>query len=566
MVRSFLIARPYISAGITSATPKHLSVNKNYDIIIAGSGMYGTVLGSILAKNGRSVLIIEKGQHPRFAIGEALLPQSAIWPFMIGEYFDMPEIAHLSHADRILDHITPHCGIKHSIGFAWHRKDDTHQPDHTHQLIPPHLPFYSESHLMRQDVDQYLLEVAKNYGCDYLDNTTITDVNIFDDRVAVSTHASEFRCEYYVDASGVHSILAQKMGYRNDGDDLQTHSRSIFTHVAGLPPFDQLIAESPGQSKRLHDGTLHHVFPGGWLWVIPFDNYHRSDSKLASVGLQLDPRFFPENSDITAEEEFFSIIGEYPSIFAHLKYAEAVRPWIRTGRLQYAATESVGHRHFISNNTYGFIDPLYSNGLINTFESVFYAANLLLEAFASTDSARFDADRFKQLNDLHREQLKLADFMVANAYKAMHSFGTWNAWTQMWLGQVLFNDLWLQRACFQYFSTGNKARFQSFMNEMKPGMLAPFNAAKNDMFQAVANALHLYRWGEMDEGQTEQTMLEALKCQEWLPKHVYDWGNKNSRHVDFSKMELVGSLLQWGMADSPIHIREGLFDFELPPA
>lgn len=540
-------------------------MKKNYDIVIAGSGMYGTILGTILSKNGLSVLIMEKGEHPRFTIGEALLPQSAIWPFMIGEYFGVPEIAHLSHADRILDNITPHCGIKHSIGFAWHQNGQTHQANHTHQLIPPHLPFYSESHLMREDVDQYLLDVAKKYGCDYVDNTNITDVNIYDTHVDVSANGDTIKCEYYVDSSGRNSILAKKMEYRKGPDELETNSRSIFTHVTGLPPYDKIISKSPGQSKRLHDGTLHHAFPGGWFWVIPFDNYYRSGSKLASVGLQLDPRYFPKNDEMTAEEEFFSIAEQYPSVLAHLNDVVAVQPWIRTDRLQYSSSRSVGNRHFISNNTYSFTDPLYSNGLINTFESVFYASNLLLNAFSSTDSSRFHAKAFEPLDELHKGQVQLADFMVANAYKAMHSFDTWNAWTQMWLGQVLFNDLWLQRACFQYFSTGDKQRFLEFLKEPKPGMLAPFNGEKKEMFQSVANALNKYRNGEMNENDAANVMLQSLQQQDWLPQHIYKWGHADSRHVDFSKMELVGMLLDWGMKDSPEHIREGLFDFELPP-
>jgi FADH2 O2-dependent halogenase len=86
------------------------------------------------------------------------------------------------------------------------------------------------------------------------------------------------------------------------------------------------------------------------------------------------------------------------------------------------------------------------------------------------------------------------------------------------------------------------------------------------MFYATEDALNKCRSGELDEEQAEMAMLEVLQSQEWLPNHLYDWGNKTSRHVDFSKLELVGSLLQWGMVDSPVHIRRGLFDFELPPA
>ena len=163
---------------LNKAIRTRMSASREYDVIIAGSGMYGVTMANILAKAGLDVLIIERGKHPRFALGEALLPQSAIWPFIIGERFGIPEIGHLSHADRIVDNITPSCGLKHSIGFAHHSKGAPLAADQLHQLVPPHLPFYSESHLYREEVDQFLLDSAIAYGADYVDETPILDVRI----------------------------------------------------------------------------------------------------------------------------------------------------------------------------------------------------------------------------------------------------------------------------------------------------------------------------------------------------------------------------------------------------
>lgn len=263
------------------------------DVIIAGSGIAGTTMAAVLARHGARVMIIELGKHPRFALGEAMLPQSAIWPFIIGEYFDVHEIQHLSQTDRIVDHITSACGIKRSIGFAYQLSGQHQHSEHLHQLIPPQLPFYSESHLMREDVDAYLLEVAMQHGCQYMEATRITDILIAEDAITVQTTQGEFTAEYYVDASGRGSRLAAQQGYRDGAPEAKTRSRCIFTHVEGLQPYDECIKGSPGQSHRLHDGTLHHVFDGSWLWVIPFDNFERSDSTRASVGLMLDCSRFP---------------------------------------------------------------------------------------------------------------------------------------------------------------------------------------------------------------------------------------------------------------------------------
>lgn len=540
---------------------------KEYDVLIAGTGIAGTTLGSILAKNGLKVLLVELGKHPRFALGEALLPQSAIWPFIIGEYFDIPEIRNLSSADCIVDHITPQCGIKHSIGFAYHEAGLDFQVDKCHQLIPPHMPFYSESHLLREEVDLYLLEAAQGYGCDYVDETKITDVEFSDAHVTLTTSSGTFKGAYFVDSSGRNSLVVEKRGYRKPEVPFETHSRTIFAHVEGLPPFDELIEETPGQTKRLHDGTLHHVFDGGWMWVIPFDNFSRSTSKLASIGLMLDPRKHPERPGHTPEEEFHAIIREFPAVHRHLKDIQPTRPFIRSGRLQYGSNQGVGHRHFLTNNTFGFVDALYSNGLINTFEVVFQGAHLLLDAFKRGGRPEdFAPERFASMEQLLHTQLAQADTMVANAYRAMGSFETWNAWTQFWLGQVLFHDLWLQRACFNYFGSGDRNSFDGFLSEQRPGTEAPFHSDKVCMLKAIEQQLQAFEAGEVHAEEAAIQMLKELEKRDWLPKNVYPWGDSKARHVDFSLESSVGALLNWGKTASPKHIREELFDFELPSA
>ena len=149
-----------------------------------------------MAKEDLKVLVIELGKHTRFSLGETLLPQSALWPFIIEEYFDIPEIQHLSHTDRIVDNITASCGVKHSIGFGYHQNAQEIGLHDIHQPIPPHLPFYSESHLLQEDVDQYLLEKALEYGIDYLDETKIEKLDFLDDCVVVETNDSRFTADF----------------------------------------------------------------------------------------------------------------------------------------------------------------------------------------------------------------------------------------------------------------------------------------------------------------------------------------------------------------------------------
>jgi FADH2 O2-dependent halogenase len=542
-----------------------MSTAKNqYDVIIAGSGIYGTSLAGILAKSGLSVLVIERGKHPRFALGEALLPQSAIWPFIIGERFGIPEIGHLSHADRIVDHITPSCGLKHSIGFAHHIAGEPLKAPQLHQLVPPHLPFYSESHLYREEVDQFLLNAAIKYGADYTEETPITDVQIGADGVVISCPSKEYRGAYFVDASGRGSKLVEQRGYRAEAPEAKTHSRAIFAHVEGLQPFDNIM-EAPSKGRKWHEGTFHHVFDGGWMWVIPFDNFSRSSSRKASVGLMLDPRIHPEDATKTAEEEFYSFIAGYPDMERHMEGIEVTMPFTRTGRLQYSSRQSVGERHFTAPSTFGFIDPLYSNGLIHTFESVYYGARHLLSAFGKEEGpvkkGDFSTAAFAKMEVLHRTQWNHADGTISQAYASMADFGTWNAWTQYWLAQILFGDLWLQRACFRYFEDGNTAHFDAFLDENRPGDHAPFAQDKRALLEDLGALLAVKGNGVVDTG---EAMLQRLAEESWLPRHVFDWGAPEARNVDFSREEVVGALLGWGFESSPEHLRNGLFDFKLP--
>lgn len=545
-------------------------MSKKFDIVIAGSGIYGTILGTILAKNGLRVKIIELGKHPRFALGEAMLPQSALWPFIIGEYFQIPEIQHLSHADRIIENITKTCGIKHSIGFAYHQENQKIESKKIHQLIPPHMPFYSEGHLLREDIDHYLLKTAINYGCEYAEETQIIDVNIDDATVTIETNKETITSSYFIDSSGKNSLLAIKEDLRIQNEDLMTDSRCIFTHVEGLKPFDQQLnaIEHPNQTKKLHHGTLHHVFNGGWMWVIPFDNHEKSQSKLSSVGIVLDRNVHPENTSLSPEEEFFSFVETFPSVKEHFKNIKPIREFIRTQRLQYSARQSVGNRYMLANNTFGFIDPLYSNGLVHCFESIFSAANLLLKASNKegglSNKSNTDATNFESINTLHLEQIAQADEMVSNAYKATASFETWNAWTQFWLAQVLFHDLWIQRACFKYFETGKTNSFEHFLAESRPGANAPFITDKNKLLKEITILLTKFNNKQITSENSATEILKLLEKQSWLPMDSYQWGNVNSRHVDFSKMENAQKLLGWGFTKAPEHLKNQLFDFKLP--
>src|SRR6202040_4062942 len=98
-----------------------------------------------------------------------------------------------------------------------------------------------------------------------------------------------------------------------------------FTHMLGVTPFDDAeAARSHHQPSPWHNGTLHHVFDGGWLWVIPFDNHEGSLNRLRGVGLTRDERIFPK-PDGPPQQEFDDFLRRFPEIAEQFATAKTVR-------------------------------------------------------------------------------------------------------------------------------------------------------------------------------------------------------------------------------------------------
>ena len=273
--------------------------------------------------------------------------------------------------------------------------------------------------------------VAVSYGATVLQNTPVRDIVIGPDGVEIVTAKGEcYGAAYVVDAGGFRSILAERFGLRDL--DQQAHSRTIFTHMIDVPCYNNVGAsrEQYDLPFRLSEGTLHHIFKGGWLWVIPFDNHPGSTNPLCSVGLQLDPRLYPTRTDLSPEEEFYDFIERFPSIPPQFQRARAVRAWTRTERLQYSARAVVGDRYCLLGHAAGFIDPLYSKGLYTTLMSVSVLAHLLLSAHRSGDYSR---EQFRPLEDLTLGFVRANDRLVANSFKSWGNYELWSVYSVLWL-------------------------------------------------------------------------------------------------------------------------------------
>lgn len=414
--------------------------------------MSGSMLGMILAKHGVNVLILDGEVHPRFAVGESTIPHTSLLQSILAEKYHIPEIDNLAYPDRIADHIAPTSGIKRAFGFCYQRAGRWY--DHREGLSFG-TSSKDENHLFRQDIDAYLYYAALRYGATGRQGVRVTGVAVDETGVRLTlTTGEELRAQYLVDGTGYKSVLADHFNLRQNPPALKHHSRTLFTHMVDVEPFEQ--ASNP-LTLSWAQTTLHHVFPRGWFWVIPFNNYERSTNPLISVGLTLDLQRHPRQPNLSPEEEFCAFMEPFPSVKRQFRHARAVRPWVSTGRLQYASRASAGYRWCLMSHAAGFIDPLFSRGLINTTEII---ANLVDPLLAALNSGDFDQAAFDHLNRLQRQMLTYNDNLVHGAFISWDDFDLFNAWLRVWALGTILTEFRIMNALTDYTATRDERHLQ----------------------------------------------------------------------------------------------------------
>lgn len=405
-----------------------------HDVVVLGASIAGSTLATLLARLGKRVALVDAGLHPRFAIGEATTPYTTHSLNLIAEQFDVPALA----PRRLFrGALRQRCGVKRNFGFVYQRPGE--EPDAREAQLSP-VP--TESHLFRQDTDAHIFALAVQHGVDGWQQTRVEKIAIDDDVVRVSTsQGKEIVARYLVDGSGFGSPIADLLGVPKNEPDLASHSGSMFTHMVEVRPFDELFPHAfPG---RFHQGTLHHVFDGGWLWVIPFNNHRDSTNPLISVGLQLDPRRFTLPSSAEAETFFREFIAQFPSVERQFRHARSVRPWFVSKRLQYRSHMAGGPRWCRLPSAYGFIDPLYSKGLSQTFDAI----RLIAAGIARTPPSKLrDLWTDLDLDGKYERWIRAHDHVTAGSYTSFRDATMWRQFWFTWFSTTVASEFALMSA------------------------------------------------------------------------------------------------------------------------
>src|SRR5215213_9996325 len=245
------------------------------DVAIIGSGFAGSLTALALRRLGRSVTLLERGTHPRFAIGESSTPLANLLLEEICDRYGLSEVRPLSKWGTWQRHCPEMAvGLKRGFSFFRHHLDAPFRdgPEHEHQLLVAASPHdaIGDTHWYRPDFDHFLVRQAVAAGVDYRDQVVVTRVRGGDQQVVVEGQRGgdvfQLQPRFLLDASGPRGCLhrAFELGERR----LQwlPPTQALFTHFTGVERWDHTVRIAPEGSPPfpVDEAALHHVFPGGW--------------------------------------------------------------------------------------------------------------------------------------------------------------------------------------------------------------------------------------------------------------------------------------------------------------
>jgi FADH2 O2-dependent halogenase len=530
-----------------------------FDVAIIGGGIGGATLAAILARHGVRVLMIEGGGHPRFAIGESTIPETILGLRILARRYDVPELAHLSAHGPLRRNVSTASGVKRNFSFVYHREGEPVRATECTQYPTWGPPIGPDSHFFRQDVDAYLFQVALSYGAVGVTNTPVTEAKFDADGVTLRTAAgARHRARYLVDAGGMRSLLGEQLQLRLDPPPYQTKSRTIFSHFIGVEPFDR-VAPPAAEHKMpspFAQGTLHHLFKGGWVWVIPFDNYTNATNKLCSVGINLDLDEYPRPKHESPEEEFWAHVARFPDFQRQMSAARAVRPFTATDRTQFASRQVMGDRWCLLPHASDFIDPMFSSGLAVTVMALNALGHRLIRAVRDDN---FDTARFEYVETWIKRSFSYYDNLVGYSYTAFDDFELWNAWFRVWTICTLYGANGQMQAEFAFNRSRDHSAFDALEREPYRGLQGNDNPHCAALFTTACAAMQSYRDKEIDATHAAERIYTALRESRLVPSI---WGTldpENRCPAGTFTLPAMARILLWGRFASPEHIRGKYF-------
>ncbi|MGH8477534.1 MAG: NAD(P)/FAD-dependent oxidoreductase [Methylococcales bacterium] len=308
-----------------------------YDVIVIGGGPAGSTAAGLLAEKGWSVCVLEKDRHPRFHIGESLLPMN------------LPIFERLGVIDQVKD-----IGVKKNA--AEFNAPDTRRPIDTFYFGESLTdnPSYAYQ-VLRADLDWLLLDNARKKGAIVIEQITVSEVELAGDPKRVQATDAEgnrvqFECRFLVDASGRDSFLATKLNLKRKNK--KHRSAAIFRHYRNVK------RRTGGDSGNISIYWIEH----GWIWLIPLQN------DIMSIGAVLNPDYLKTRQS-SLDDFLWTTLNQVPDIHERLEHAHPAGATGAAANYSYTASRMVGDGYLLIGDAFAFIDPVFSSGVFLAMQS-----------------------------------------------------------------------------------------------------------------------------------------------------------------------------------------------------
>lgn len=321
-----------------------VSAARTCDVLVVGGGPAGTTVATLLVERGHRVILIEKDRHPRFHIGESLLP------------LNLPLLDYLGVRSEIESNAIHKYGVQ--FVSPYHGKEVTYDFS---QAFDKRFPYAFQ--VRRSVFDHILSHNASAKGVEVIEGTRVTAVDLSDDRNVRITARDESDAEhewnarFVVDASGRDTLLAGRMSLKQRNP--KNNTAAVFGHFTGA-------RRLPGKAE----GNISIVwFDHGWFWFIPLID------GTTSVGAVCPAQVFKSRNTTDLSAFLMSLISEAPEIADRLKDAQLVSPAVATGNYSYSSIQLAGRNHLLVGDACAFIDPVFSAGVYLAMSTAFFGAD-----------------------------------------------------------------------------------------------------------------------------------------------------------------------------------------------
>ena len=415
------------------------------EVAIVGSGFAGSLLARVLAVLGYDVVLLERGTHPRFAIGESSTPLANLSLERIGIRYGLADCYRLATHGRWLAHFPDlRRGLKR--GFTYYR----HHPDQpfanrgldSERLLVAASPHdsLSDSHWVRADIDHHFVRQAVAAGVDYRDRVDLTSADVAPDSVCVSGTRKgipfELRANFLIDASGPSGFLARRLLIPSGLEQTETRSALVFSHFDGVRLMKDAVPGMPEGPYPDDWAAVHHIIDEGWMYSLRFDD------GVTSAGFLLTPRGIASlKSSATADAAALwrTMVQRYPTLADAFADATPLMPISFLPRIQHRLTRATGERWALMPHAYAFVDPLFSTGIAWGVRAV----ERLALAFESAARHRRvpDQDVLMRYDAALGAEADQIDLVVAGAYEAMAHFDLFTAQAMLYFAAVSFAEV-----------------------------------------------------------------------------------------------------------------------------